>query len=116
MQANVRYENEDLAGFLFGVLPKLESDSANRLIEAVATIIGRSNVKEAFISLLVSGFDEMRNACQLLKWFGSLEHASLIALAGGFREEIENANKEAKKRKDAKLTRQTNRWLAQHQS
>ena len=106
--------NEELAGFLFGVLPHLEPESANRLIEALASVLGRSSEKETFIQLLVSGFGDKKNVYHMLRWFGSLEHASLIALDGGLRSEIEESNKEAQRRKNAKLLRQTNRWLLQH--
>ena len=106
--------NEDLAGFLFGVLPHLEPESANRLIEALAVILGRSSEKDKLVNLLVSGFGDKKNVYRMLRWFGSLEHASLLALDGGFRHEIEESNKEAKKRKNEKLLRQTSRWLLQH--
>jgi hypothetical protein len=103
----------ELSRFLLGVIPRLELDSANRLIEALASILVRNKASGEFVARLVSGIPDARNVFQILRWFGSREHAAMLSFMCGFRPEIGELLKEARKRKDAALVRRSARWIRQ---
>jgi hypothetical protein len=102
-----------LASFLFGVIPRLEIESANRLVEALASVLARGRASGEFVARIVAQTADLRNVFQILRWFGSREHAAVVGFACGFRQEIEELEREARRRKDGLLARRAARWLAQ---
>jgi hypothetical protein len=62
-----QYNDVELCRFLLGVIPKLQLESANRLIEALASILIRCKGNGAFIGRLVSGVGDLRNVFQILR-------------------------------------------------
>jgi hypothetical protein len=103
----------ELSRFLLGVIPRLELESANRLIEALASILVHNKASGEFVARLVSGVPDARNVFQILRWFGSREHAAVLSFMCGFRPEIGELLKDACKRKDSALARRSARWIRQ---
>jgi hypothetical protein len=106
----------ELRRFMIGIIPKLELESANRLIEALSSFLRRSKDNQAFVQMLLSGMKDGRNAMQVMKWFGSNDNRAVFALMWGYRQEVEDLQKDGRKHKDEKSVRMATRWLRQNAS
>jgi len=103
--------NQQLGDFLLNVIPRLGVESANSLIEALASILVGNKFEELFIHRLISGVTEPRNVYMILRWFGMNESAALVALQNNLTKEIEAMYKEAKKKKILNIQKSCGCWL-----
>ena len=106
--------NAELGHFLFKILPQLEPESSNQLIEALSSILVRDSQNESFLKVLISGIDDSRNVYQMLKWFGNEETSSFVAMMNYLPDEVEISMKDSIKKGLKNIQRKCKRWLLQH--
>ena len=106
--------NVELCEFLVNVIPRMDVDSANQLIEALASILVGNKFDDLFIKGIIAGMEEPRNAFHILKWFGLTDTAALIALQNGLNEEIEVALKDSKLKKGVAMIKACTCWLSRN--
>lgn len=106
--------NKELGTFLFNVIPHISIDTANHLIEALATIISKDKVNQPLYKLLLSGINDTKHSYEMLKWFGFNDTTAMYALLNGLNEEIFDSLKEARKQNLIQIIRKCNNWLTFH--
>ena len=107
--------NRELCEFLVNVIPRMDVEPANQLIEALASILVGNKFDDSFIKGIIAGIDEPRNAYRILRWFGLTDAAAYFALQNGLKEEIESSLKESKLKKGVSMIRACACWLSRQQ-
>lgn len=102
--------------FMFNVVPRLDIDSANKLIESISSYLSKNEANKPFLNLLVSGIDDSRNVYQMLSNFGFNETAAMVAIQEGLGEEVSASFNDQKNKNQAQLLRSCSRWLNQNKS
>lgn len=106
--------NYDLGQFLFKIIPKLNPETANKLIETFSSILCRNEENRMVFKYLMLDIDEPKTVYQMLKWFGFDEASALIALQSDLFDEIEITLKDAKKKKLNNIISSCYRWKREH--
>lgn len=102
--------------FMFNVVPRLDIDSANKLIESISSDLSKNEANKPFLNLLVSGIDDSRNVYQMLSNFGFNETAAMVAIQEGLSEEVNASFNDQKNKDQEQLLRGCSRWINQNKS